>query len=73
MLGLMFLELKDGIREVDGTKVLRCWKYLLLLFCGTGHTNYSLEALSFLTQYYYMLPPRLAEQMLHVVGALRRL
>ena len=57
ILGMIFLEFKDGIREGDGSRVLRCWKYFLLLFRGSGHTNYSLEALSLLTQYYYTLPP----------------
>ena len=63
-LGMIFLELKDAIREGDGTRVLRCWKYLFLLFRGSGHTNYCLEALILLAQYYYILPPRLAEQMI---------
>ena len=64
MLGMTFLEFKDGIRDGDGTRVLICWKYSFLLFCGSGHINYSLEALPFLTQYYCTLPPRMAEQML---------
>ncbi|KAL5510365.1 hypothetical protein EMCRGX_G005898 [Ephydatia muelleri] len=63
-LGLFLLEFKDAIREGDGTRVLRCWKYLLIIFRVTGHTNYCLEALNLLTQYYYTLPPRYAEQML---------
>ena len=63
-LGLFLLEFKDAIREGDGTRVLRCWKYLLIIFRVTGHTNYCLEALNFLTQNYYTLPPRYAEQML---------
>lgn len=28
-LGMLFLEFKDAIREGDGTRVLRCWKYFL--------------------------------------------
>ena len=31
-LGLLFLELKDAVREGDGDRVLLDWKYLLLLF-----------------------------------------
>ena len=60
-LGMIFLEVKDAIREGDGIRVLRCWKYF---FRGSGHTNYCAEGLTFLAQYYYVFPPRLAEQML---------
>ena len=34
-LGLLLLEFKDGIREGDGNRVLRCWKYFLLFFRAT--------------------------------------
>ena len=63
-LGLLLLEFKDAIREGDGSRVLRCWKYFLPLFKATGHKNYSFEALYLLSQYYYTLPPQLAEKML---------
>ena len=35
-LGLLLLEFKDAIREGDGSRVLRCWKYFLPLFKATG-------------------------------------
>jgi L1 cell adhesion molecule like protein len=63
-LGLLYLEFKDAIREGDGERVLRCWKYFWLFFRATGHTNYCLEAFNTLMQYYYILPPRYAEEML---------
>ena len=62
-LGLLLLEFKDAIREGDGIRVIRCWKYFLIIFRVTGHKNYCLEALHFLTQYYFTLPPQYAEQM----------
>ena len=62
-MGLMFLEFKDAVREGDGERVLRCWKFLFLFFRASGHTNYTLEALTLLSHYYYLLPPRYAEQM----------
>ena len=34
-MGLLLLEFKDGIREGDGNRVLRCWKYFLLFFRAT--------------------------------------
>lgn len=33
---LFYLEYKDAIREGDGIRVLRCWKYLLLFFVLQG-------------------------------------
>ena len=63
-LGLLLLEFKDAIKGGDGTRVLRCWKYFLIIFRATGHKNYCIEAFIFLMQYYYTLPPRHAEQML---------
>jgi L1 cell adhesion molecule like protein len=45
-LGLLFLELKDGIREGDGTRVIRVWKYFLLLFKASNRKNYAIEALT---------------------------
>ncbi|KAL5502833.1 hypothetical protein EMCRGX_G009668 [Ephydatia muelleri] len=63
-LGLLYLEFKDAVREGDGFRVLRCWKFFFLLFRGTGHKNYCIEALQLLASYYYILPPRYAAQML---------
>ena len=62
-LGLLLLEFKDAVREGDGTRLIRCWKYFLIIFRVTGHKNYCLEALHLLTQYYFTLPPQYAEQM----------
>ena len=62
-MGLMLLEFKDAVREGDGERVIRCWKFLMLFFRASGHTNYTLEALNLLSHYYYLLPPRYAEQM----------
>ncbi len=61
-LGLLFLNFKDAIKEGDGDRVLRMWKYFLLLFRATKHTNYAKEALTLLTQCLFTLPPNLAKQ-----------
>lgn len=63
-LGLLLLEFKDAIREGDGTRILRCWKYFFIIFRATRHKNYCIEAFNLFMQYYYTLPPRYAEQML---------
>ena len=61
-MGLFYLEFQDAIREGDGHRVIRCWKYLFLWFRSTRHTKYAIEAMTLLTQYYYLFTPRLAEQ-----------
>ena len=38
-LGLLFMEFKDAIREGDGNRVLRVWKYFLLLFKAADRKN----------------------------------
>lgn len=63
-MGLFYFEFQDAIREGDGERVLRCWKYLFLFFRVSGHTNYTNEAFILLSQYYYLLPPRLAGQLI---------
>ena len=63
-LGLFFEEYVDAVREGDGSRVLRCLKYLLPSFKGSNRKNYSLEVLHTLYQYYYVLSPREAEEML---------
>ena len=62
-LGLLYLEFQDAIREGDGDRVLRVWKYLLLVFQASNRTNYSIEAFTLLTQYHLLMSPRLAEQL----------
>jgi len=63
-LGCFYLEFADGIREGDGERVLRCWRYLLPICLGSGRTNYSCEILNMLFQHSFALPPRLSAQLL---------
>lgn len=60
-LGLILGEFKDAIKEGDGNRCLRVWKYFLLFFKVSNQTNYAMEALNLLAQYHIVLPPRLAE------------
>ena len=52
-LGLLYMEFQDGIREGDGERILRCWRYLLLVFKASRRTNYSVEAFTLLAQYHF--------------------
>ena len=62
-LGLLYSEFTDAIKEGDGDRVLRVWKYLLLLFKASQQKNYAIEAFTILAQYHFILPPVLAEQL----------
>lgn len=63
-LSLFYMEYEDAIAEGDGLRILRCWKYLLPYFYSSNKKNYSIEALRLLLQYYYLLPPRLSQQLI---------
>ena len=62
-LGLVLIEFNDAVREGDGTRIIRCWRYFLLLFKANRHTNYAVEAFNLLIQFYFILPHRLARQL----------
>ena len=62
-LALLYEEFEDAIREGDSVRVLRCWKFLLLVFKVANGMNYSIEALVLLSQYHLFLSPRLAQQL----------
>ena len=60
----LYIEFEDAIAEGDGDRLIRCWKILFWVFY-TGHRmNYTLEAFRILMQYYYILSPRQAQQLL---------
>lgn len=62
--GLLYMEFRDAIREGDGQRILRCWRYFLMLFKETKRTNYSGEAFTLLAQHHFLLSPREAMQLL---------
>ena len=63
-LGLFHMEFKQAIKEGDGGRVLRCWKYMLILFKGSLRKNYAIEALNLLYNYTIAMSPRQAEQLI---------
>ncbi len=62
-LGCFYMEFKDSIREGDGERVLRCWKYMIPIFLASGNRNYACEAANLLLQHKYTLSPRLSAQL----------
>ena len=53
-LGLMYIEFSDSIREADGNRILRCWRYQHLIFRSTQRRNYAIEGLNLLSQYHFL-------------------
>ena len=63
--GLLYKELVDAVREGDGLRVLRWWRFMLLIFKSTGRKNYCIEAFILLAQYQYLLNQRERQQLLY--------
>ena len=59
------MEFADGIKEGDGERVIRCWKFLMVIFHNSNRNNYAKEAALLLYQYQYLLSPRQAEQVIY--------
>ena len=61
-LGFLYLEFDDAIKEGDGHRILRCWKFFMLLFKDDqkGSAKYALEALYLILQIKAILSPRQA-------------
>ena len=62
--GLLLLELRDAIREGDGPRVIRCWKFMLLHWRHAKHTKYSLEALHLLAAINATATARIAHELI---------
>ena len=62
--GLLYNEYSDAVREGDGMRVLRCWRYFMLIFKAHQRQNYSIEALHLLCQYHFFLTERQRQQLL---------
>ena len=63
-LGLFYKECIDAVRESDGTRILRCWQYMLLIFRASNKIKYSLEAFNLLAQYHFIFSERMAHQLI---------
>ena len=58
------MEFRDAIREGDGLRILRCWRFFLPIFKATNRTNYSIEAFTLLSQYHFLFSERLKHQLI---------
>ena len=63
-LGCLYLEYCDAVREGDGERLFRCYRYLLPIFMASGSRNYSCEVFNMLYQLAYVLPPNIASELM---------
>lgn len=63
-LGLLLMEFVDSVREGDGERIFRCWRFFLPIFKVSGRTNYVVEAFNLLFQYEYAFTERMKEQLM---------
>lgn len=63
-LGLLYMEYCDAIREGDGLRILRCWRYMLLIFKATDKRKYAIQASTLLFQHHYIFTERMRSQLL---------
>ena len=63
-LSLLWHGFHDAIREGDGIRILRYWKFMLVIFKSSKKYNYAKEAVNLLLQYYYQFSERQREQLL---------
>ena len=63
-LGLLYMEFSDSIHEGDGGRILRCWRYMLLLFKAQNKQKYAIQALTMLAQYHFIFNDRMKHQLL---------
>ena len=63
-MGCFYMKFADAIKEGDGIRVHRCWKYLLPIFKTSGRKNYSIEVLQMLNQVEFTLTEKESSELL---------
>jgi len=63
-LDCFLMEYIDSIKEGDGDRILRCWRYMVLLFKVSNKTKYPVEAYNLLAHYQYLFSERMCKQLL---------
>ena len=63
-LGLFLMEFVDAIREGDGNRIVRCWRFFLLLFKASQKKKYAIEAFTLLCQFHFVFSERMKQQLI---------
>lgn len=61
--GLLLRDFQDAVKEGDGSRLERLWKFMMLLFKVTGKTKYALAAIRLHAQLNSLLSPREAHSL----------
>ena len=59
-IGMLLFNFDDAVKEGDGERVIRCWKFMMLIFKAYNHTKYSFAALHMQISIKALLTPRQA-------------
>ena len=63
-LGLFYIEFANSIKEGDGNRIIRCWRYFLLVFKSARRDKYPVEAFNLLVQFHFIFTERMKMQLL---------
>eukprot|EP00794_Sanderia_malayensis_P008580 gene8580-9497_t len=62
-LGLLIRNAEDAVKEGDGKRIIRCWRFFLLYFKAYKHHKYAYAAFLLLARVEAISPPAEAEQL----------
>ena len=60
-IGLLWYGFRDAVREGDGDRIVRYWKFLMVIFKTENHYNYANEGFNFLAQTTLLSPRKVSE------------
>lgn len=63
-MGLFVRNFDDAVREGDGQRIIRCWKYMTLLFKAYHHSKYAFAGLQLQANIYALCTPREAHRLM---------
>lgn len=63
-LGLFIRNFDDAVKEGDGQRIVRCWKFLMLIFKANGHPKYALAAFQMQANIVALLTQQEAHQLI---------
>lgn len=58
--GMLLRNFSDAVKEGDGGRIIRCWKFLLLIYKANNHSKYAFAALHLLANTISLLTPQQA-------------
>lgn len=61
--GMLLRNFNDAVREGDGVRILRCWKFLLLIYKANKHHKYAFAALHLIAKTISLLTPQQAKRL----------